>query len=152
LVYQPSIWLFYIIVSFSAEDFGTATASIDGGSFNPAGLPIVCTQAPAGPYPIGTTAVTLTCVSGSLSSSCSADVIVTDNTAPSVTLADAALRQMTTPNHRMITFPIGSCVASAFDASGAVTVSFTKATSDEAGNFHIQTGSFNYSSIFSSWF
>ena len=41
---------------------GTATASIDNGSYDPDGDTITLTQLPAGPYPIGTTSVMLTVV------------------------------------------------------------------------------------------
>jgi cysteine-rich repeat protein len=53
-----------------------ANASIDNGSSDPDGNVLTCTQSPAGPYPVGTTFVTLTCTDGSLSASCSATVMV----------------------------------------------------------------------------
>jgi cysteine-rich repeat protein len=53
-----------------------ANASIDNGSSDPDGNVLTCTQSPAGPYPVGTTFVTLTCTDGSLSTSCSATVMV----------------------------------------------------------------------------
>jgi cysteine-rich repeat protein len=53
-----------------------ANASIDNISSDPDGNVLTCTQSPAGPYPVGTTFVTLTCTDGSLSASCSANVTV----------------------------------------------------------------------------
>ena len=41
---------------------GTASASIDNGSFDPDGDPLTITQTPAGPYPVGYTNVLLTVV------------------------------------------------------------------------------------------
>ena len=45
-----------------ANTGGTASASIDNGSFDPDGDPITLTQSPAGPYALGTTNVMLTVV------------------------------------------------------------------------------------------
>jgi hypothetical protein len=57
--------------------------SVDNGSFDPDGDPITLTQLPAGPYPLGTNAVTLTVTdSHGASSSCSATVTVVDMTPP----------------------------------------------------------------------
>jgi cysteine-rich repeat protein len=53
-----------------------ANASIDNGSSDLNGDILICTQSPAGPYPVGTTFVTLTCTDGRLSATCSATVTV----------------------------------------------------------------------------
>jgi hypothetical protein len=47
-------------VTVSADASCTADASIDNGSFDPDGDAITLTQTPPGPYPVGTTSVTLT--------------------------------------------------------------------------------------------
>jgi cysteine-rich repeat protein len=60
----------------SLSECNPANASIDNGSSDPDGNVLTCTQSPAGPYPVGTTFVTLTCTDGSLSASCSATVTV----------------------------------------------------------------------------
>jgi cysteine-rich repeat protein len=60
----------------SSSKCNPANTSIDNGSSDPDGNVLTCTQSPAGPYPVGTTFVTLTCTDGSLSASCSANVTV----------------------------------------------------------------------------
>jgi hypothetical protein len=63
-----------------------ADASIDDGSYDPDGDPILLTQAPAGPYPLGQTLVTLTASDcRGASSSCAAVVTVQDMTPPFIT-------------------------------------------------------------------
>ncbi|MGH9839836.1 MAG: DUF5011 domain-containing protein [Blastocatellia bacterium] len=69
----------------------TANASIDNGSFDPdSGDTITVTQSPAGPYPLGSTTVTLTVTdSHGAFRSCSSTVTVVDQTAPAITLYGA---------------------------------------------------------------
>jgi len=55
-------------------------ADVDNGSFDPDGDPITLTLVPAGPYPLGTTAVSLIVDDGSLADTCFANVMV--NRAP----------------------------------------------------------------------
>jgi choice-of-anchor A domain-containing protein len=62
-------------------------AYIDAGSNDSDGDLVGCTQSPAGPYPMGTTTVTLTCVdAANHSSSCQAVVTVLDRVVPAITL------------------------------------------------------------------
>ena len=61
-----------------------ATASIDGGSYDPEGQPLLLSQNPAGPYPVGDTLVTLIAFDGEVSGSCQATVTVVDDTPPAL--------------------------------------------------------------------
>jgi predicted alpha/beta superfamily hydrolase len=74
-------------VTVSADANCMADASIDNGSFDPdAGDTITLTQTPPGPYPLGTTPVTLTVTDDhGVSSTCSSTVTVVDTTPPSIT-------------------------------------------------------------------
>ncbi len=56
---QPPVALAKDVTAFASSG-GTADANVDNGSYSPSGLAITKTQSPAGPYPTGTTAVTLT--------------------------------------------------------------------------------------------
>jgi len=71
-------------VTVSAGEDCSATASIDDGSFDPdVGDTITLAQTPAGPYPLGPTAVTLTVTdSHGASSTCTSTVTVLDTTPP----------------------------------------------------------------------
>ena len=64
----------------------TANASIDNGSSDPdSGDTITLSQSPAGPYPLGTTTVTLTVTdSHGASSQCTSTVTVVDTTPPTI--------------------------------------------------------------------
>ena len=63
-------------------------SSFDGGSTDPGGMPLAFTASPAGPYPLGTTNVTLTVSSISASSTCTATVTVVDDAAPALACVD----------------------------------------------------------------
>jgi hypothetical protein len=79
-------------VTVAADDSCTADASIDAGSSDPDGDALTYSQDPAGPYPLGTTEVTLTVTDpGGLSDSCTANVTVVDLTPPVVTCSLDAL-------------------------------------------------------------
>ena len=62
-----------------------AHVSIDAGSYDPDGDPIAIAQIPAGPYPLGTTEVTLIVTDdGGLTAQCTATVTVEDWTPPEI--------------------------------------------------------------------
>jgi hypothetical protein len=71
-----------------------ASGSIDDGSSDPDGDLVSCEQSPEGPYRLGTTTVTLTCMDSTLqTSSCTATVRVRDVTTPQLALVGAATQQ-----------------------------------------------------------
>jgi hypothetical protein len=64
-----------------------AEASIDSGSYDCSGAPITLTQTPLGPYPVGTTPVTLTVENGhGARDSCTATVTVKEVTPPHISV------------------------------------------------------------------
>jgi choice-of-anchor A domain-containing protein len=74
-------------VTVLAQDTCGVAADVDNGSYDPDGDLVGCTQSPAGPYPIGTTTVTLTCVdAASNSASCHGVVTVEDRVVPTISL------------------------------------------------------------------
>jgi len=80
-----------------------ANASVDDGSFDPDGDPLVITQSPAGPYPLGTTSVQLTVTdSHGASSQTTATVTVVDSTGPDVSGVTASPTSLWPPNHQMV--------------------------------------------------
>jgi hypothetical protein len=121
-------------VTANAGPACTADASIDNGSFDPDGDPITVAQSPAGPYPIGTTLVTLTVTdSHGASSSCTATVTVVDSTAPTLTLNPGIT--LWPPNHKYHIVTMSQMVQSAGDSCtpglGINAVVIEKVTSDE---------------------
>lgn len=105
-------------VTVSAGTACSANASVDAGSSDPDGDPITLTQEPAGPYPVGTTEVTLTATDpDGESSSCTATVTVVDDTDPVIHCNAPA--SITPPSA-----PI-SVTATATDNCGAASVSVT---------------------------
>ncbi len=74
----------------------SAQASINNGSSDPDGQTTTLTQTPAGPYAVGTTAVTLTITdSAGASASCTSNVIVQDCQAPTVSCPAPATTECT---------------------------------------------------------
>ncbi len=69
-------------VQVPADGSCQASASVDGGSFDPDGDPITLSPSPAGPYPLGQTQVTLTVFDGQATNQCVATVTVVDVTNP----------------------------------------------------------------------
>lgn len=74
-----------VAVPAAPNSCAVASSSIDNGSSDPDGTTPTLTQSPAGPYPVGTTQVTLTVSDGSLSSQCTGTITVTDGQAPAIT-------------------------------------------------------------------
>ncbi|WP_224372265.1 immunoglobulin-like domain-containing protein [Hyalangium versicolor] len=78
-------------VSTAAEMTCGVAASIDNGSYDPDGDLVSCSQTPAGPYGIGATVVTLTCVDRQgHTDACSGQVTVLDRVVPTLVLNGSA--------------------------------------------------------------
>jgi hypothetical protein len=105
-----------------------ADASIDAGSYDPEGQPLLLSQDPAGPYPLGDTLVTLLVFDGEQSSSCQATVTVTgSNTSPTVLSCNSPAT--ITPPEAPVSF-----IATAVNACGEVTASITSAACWKLGD------------------
>lgn len=73
-------------VSVTAGDNCAAVVSIDDGSYDPDGGAVTLTQNPPGPFPMGSTTVTLTVTDGvGATDTCTATVTVKDTTPPTIT-------------------------------------------------------------------
>jgi len=80
-----------------------AAAAVNDGSYDPDGGAVTLTVSPAGPYPVGTTAVTLTATDAQgASSSASASITVMDAEAPAITGAAASTTTLGPPNHKLV--------------------------------------------------
>lgn len=85
----------------------TAEASIDNGSFDPAGHSITISQMPSGPYSIGSRSVTLTAsYSSGESNHCTGSVTVVDTTPPTITNASASPSEIWSRNGQMVNVTI----------------------------------------------
>lgn len=105
-------------VTVAAGGSCNANASVDDGSYDPDGDTLTLTQDPAGPYPVGTTSVTLTATDpDGESSSCSATVTVVDEAIPVISCNS-------TPTIRPRDTPV-SFTATATDNCGTATVAVT---------------------------
>lgn len=124
-------------VSVSADATCHADASVDDGSFDAdPGDAITCTAVPPGPYPLGTTTVTLTCVdSFGASDHCEGDVTVVDVTPPVVTTAGETIASLWPPNHQYHAFSVTDCVVEIHDncdvLDPALATEVQRITSDE---------------------
>ncbi len=79
-------------VTVSADAQCLANASIDNGSSDPDGDPIVCVQNPGGPYALGVAGVTLACTDPrGATDSCTANVTVVDSTGPAISCPPSAV-------------------------------------------------------------
>jgi hypothetical protein len=116
-------------------------ADVNSGSYDPDGDPFTLAQAPAGPYPLGTTRVTLQAVDAlGLSSSCMANVNVFDAAPPAVSGASASPASLWPPNKKMV--PVSVALSATDTCSGDVTsscriVSISGDDSASAGDWQI---------------
>ena len=99
-------------VTLSAGPGCSASASVDGGSFDPDGQSITLAQSPPGAYALGMTMVTLT-VTDTLgaSSSCTAVVTVVDTTAPVITTELARPTLQPSRNHDLVNVGLAASAA-----------------------------------------
>src|ERR1044072_5105216 len=95
-----------------------ADASIDGGSYDPEGQPLLLSQDPGGPYPVGDTLVTLIAFDGQDFDSCQGTVTVLGDTPPSVISCNSP--ETIAPPQAPVSF-----VASAVNACGPATTTIT---------------------------
>ena len=93
-----------VTVATTVDACTAAVTSIDNGSTSPDGSPLTLTQTPAGPYPLGTTNVTLTATAGSLSDSCTATVTVEDQQVPTITCPDNQTVTSTSSSGAVVNF------------------------------------------------
>lgn len=98
-----------VTVPTDARLCSAATASVNNGSSDPDGDVITLQQSPAGPYSLGTTAVTLTVTdTKKLSASCGANVSVVDKEKPAIS-CPAPVAECTSPSGAVVSFsPTGS--------------------------------------------
>lgn len=92
-------------VTVSAGPGCDANASIDDGSFDPDGGTVTLSQAPLGPYPLGTTPVLLTVTDdeGAMTQA-TANVTVVDATAPSLSLPSAIVAEFADENGAAVSY------------------------------------------------
>jgi Ca2+-binding RTX toxin-like protein len=99
-------------VLVAADSSCTATvtaAAVDHGSYDPDGPPPVCTLAPTGPFSLGNTPVTLTCLdSAGATASCVAVVTVVDTSAPSISCPVSVNVPCTSASGATATFSVSS--------------------------------------------
>ena len=116
-------------VTVSAGPDCTANASIDDGSFDPDGDPLVITQSPAGPYPLGTTNVLLTVMDPrGATAQASATVTVVDSTGPDVTGVSASPNSLWPANHQMV--PVTISYSTSDNCSGGATCVLTVSSNE----------------------
>jgi hypothetical protein len=77
---------------------------LTNGSSDPDGDTLTLSQSPEGPYPVGSTEVTLTVSDGSLSDQCSATVTITDSQVPTITCPTDQTVAAASSNGTVVTF------------------------------------------------
>jgi len=125
-------------VTVPADGSCHASASINAGSTDADSDLAGCAQNPPGPYPEGTTSVTLTCSdTEEQTSSCTANVTVIDTLPPVVTTnpgdVNGFIASLWPPNHSSHTVSLSDCIEAAVDQCDgtAVTTRIVGVTSDE---------------------
>ena len=98
-------------VTVSAGPDCTANASVDDGSFDADGDPLVITQSPAGPYPLGTTTVLLTVTDPRGATSQATATVTVVARGPEITGASASPDSLWPPNHQMVPVTISYSVS-----------------------------------------
>jgi choice-of-anchor A domain-containing protein len=125
-----------VTVSAPANACG-APANINNGSSDPDGDLVGCTQSPAGPYNMGSTAVTLTCTdSQSQTASCTGAVTVGDVTPPAVT---AGTPNRTLQCNRGVSYTDLSDITASDLCSPPVTMARTGSVSMETPGTYVLT-------------
>jgi uncharacterized repeat protein (TIGR03803 family) len=119
-------------VTVSAGPDCVADASVDNGSFDPdTGDTTTLSQEPPGPYPLGSTPVTLTVTDNhGASASCTAMVTVMDMTPPTISDIAVTPNVLWPPNHKMVEVTVNY---TATDDCSAVS-NVLSVTSNEAPN------------------
>ena len=98
-------------VSVTTGPICSATASIDNGSFDPGDNSSTVAQSPSGPYPLGSTPVTLTVTnSKGASSQCTGTVTVVDSTSPMIKDISVDPSSIWPPNGKMVTVTLNYSV------------------------------------------
>ena len=127
----------------------TANASVNNGSTDPDGEAITVTQSPAGPYTLGTTAVTLTVTDQGpdhASASCKANITVQDKQKPTITCPAAQTVQCTSSSGAAASITptffdncpavTASCVPPSGSTFGFGTTPVTCTATDGSGNMN----------------
>jgi hypothetical protein len=106
---QPPVALCQAVTVNTAPGTCSASASINNGSSDPDGDPLTTSFVPPGPYGLGTTSVVMTVTDPlGASASCTANVTVIDNQAPSVVSVTPSAASLWTPNHKMVPITIAA--------------------------------------------
>ncbi len=128
-------------VTVPAGAGGTATASVNNGSFDPdLQDTITLGQAPPGPYPPGATTVTLTVTdSHGASSQCTGTVTVTSTTPPTPTPCNLTAKPNVLPaaNHKMIPVTLTGNASGSCNAAACHIVSVSSNEKTKAGDWVI---------------
>jgi hypothetical protein len=107
------------------------TASVDDGSNDPDGDTFVLSQTPSGPYPKGTTAVTLTITDDEgRTASCVGNVTVNDLEKPAIASIAMTPASLWPPDHKLV--PVAAAVAVTDVCDPSPTCTITAIASDEA--------------------
>jgi hypothetical protein len=108
-----------------------SNASVDNGSSDPDGDTVIVSQKPPPPYPLGTTAVTLTATdTEKLTSTCNASVTVVDKEPPKIFSISASPNVLWPPNKKMI--PVTVSVSASDNCDQNPVCKITGITSNES--------------------